>query len=53
MTQNGPIQAEIVNIVYQSVFNKKKILKPDGVGPVDNRASTKQLSHFVKKKYYI
>ena len=24
MTQNGPLQAKIVNIVYQSVFNKKK-----------------------------
>ena len=52
MTKNGPLQAEISKYWYQSVFLKKIIFKKiDGVGPVDNRASPNQLSHFVKNIY--
>ena len=49
MTQNGPLQAEISKYWVSKDFDKKNIKKLDGVGPVDNRASTNQLSHFVKK----
>ena len=48
MTQNGPLQAEISKYWVSKRFNKKKIKKLDGVGPVDNRASTNQFSHLKK-----
>ena len=33
-----------------STILKVKILKLDGVGPVDNKPSTDKLHHFVQKK---
>ena len=35
--------------VYRTAPATLGLLKLDGVGPVDNRASTNVLSHFVKK----
>ena len=35
----------------QSDCNISKVFKLDGIGPVDNRPSTKKLHHFVKKKW--
>ena len=52
MTKIAPLQAEISKYWVATRFNKKNIEKLDGVGPVDNRASINQLSHFVKKNIY-
>ena len=56
MTKIAPLQVEISKYwVSTRLLLQEKVLKLDGVGPVDNRASTDQLSHFVSKKniYYI
>ena len=35
------------NLIYDLV----RLIKLDGIGPVDNRPSTNKLHHFVKKKW--